>query len=235
MQKIGYSLDGIASFQQAMLRLADSDTFAALRWVYLDLDAGLDLAIGDAGLKPFQLAQRSSGLGPALEHDSHDNIFTANRGWLGEAVATVYGKSIGSDNDFQTYRAHVFHHTPLREDLTLGLGTDGRAARGDVPFYMLPLIDLRGIPAARFQDENVAVPETELRVDVTPRWSLVGFGGTGRAWGERVSFSQADKPWSGSLGFRYLIARRLGLYVGMDFAHSTVDNAFYIQVGNGWR
>ena len=169
MQKIGYSLDGIASFQQAMLRLADSDTFAALRWVYLDLDAGLDLAIGDAGLKPFQLAQRSSGLGPALEHDPHDNIFTPNRGWLGEAVATVYGKSIGSDNDFQTYRAHVFHHTPLREDLTLGLGADGRAARGDVPFYMLPLIDLRGIPAARFQDENVAVPETDQRgVTSTP-------------------------------------------------------------------
>lgn len=100
---------------------------------------------------------------------------------------------------------------------------------------MLPFIDLRGIPAARFQDENVAVLEAELRVDVTPRWSLVGFGGTGRAWGERMSFSRADKPWSGGLGFRYLIARRLGLYVGMDFAHSTVDNAFYIQLGNGWR
>jgi hypothetical protein len=32
-----------------------------------------------------------------------------------------------------------------------------------------------------------------------------------------------------------LIARRLGIYAGMDFAWSTQDHAVYIQVGNAWR
>jgi len=27
----------------------------------------------------------------------------------------------------------------------------------------------------------------------------------------------------------------LSLYAGIDVAKSTVDQAFYIQVGNGWR
>mgnify|MGYP003500478953 CR=1 FL=1 len=47
--------------------------------------------------------------------------------------------------------------------------------------------------------------------------------------------AQRIRPVSGGLGFRYLIARRLGLYAGIDVAKSTVDQAFYIQVGNGWR
>lgn len=36
-------------------------------------------------------------------------------------------------------------------------------------------------------------------------------------------------------GFRYLMARALGLYTGLDFAWGPEDFAFYIQVGNAWR
>ena len=40
---------------------------------------------------------------------------------------------------------------------------DGRAANRRVPFYLLPYVDLRGVPAARRQDRRTAVIETELR------------------------------------------------------------------------
>jgi hypothetical protein len=235
IEKIGYNLQGFGSFQQGMIRLGEGDTFAALRWVYLDLKTRLDVDAADAGLSARQLARRSSGLGAALEHDSRDNIFTPNRGFIGAAEATFYDPSIGSSNRFQAYRAHVFDYFPIASRWTLALRADARTARGDVPFYMLPFIDMRGIPAARFQDENVAVLETEVRYDIDERWSVVGFVGTGRAWGRRISFSDAEKPASGGAGFRYLIARRLGLYAGLDYAKSTVDEAIYIQVGHAWR
>ncbi len=67
------------------------------------------------------------------------------------------------------------------------------------------------------------------------RWSLIGFLGTGRAWGNGVAFADAEKPVSGGAGFRYLLARRLGLRVGLDVAKSTVDSAVYVVVGNAWR
>lgn len=235
IDKVGYTLRGFGSFQQGMVRLGDSDTYAGIRWIYLDLTASLDVAAGDIGLSPRQTAKRSSGAGVAIEHDSRDNIFTPNRGWLGAFEATFYSPSIGSSNTFQAYRAHVFDYRQLSRDWILGLRADGRLARGDVPFYMLPFIDMRGIPAARYQDANIAVLETEVRYNIDERWAVVGFLGTGRAWGDRVSFDDADKPVSGGVGFRYLIARRLGLYAGIDVAKSTVDQAFYIQVGNGWR
>jgi hypothetical protein len=235
IDKVGYELSGFGSFQQGMVRLGDSDVYAGVRWIYLDLSASLDVAAGDIGLSPRQMAKRSSGAGVAIEHDSRDNIFTPNRGWIGALEATFYSPEIGSSNTFQAYRAHVFDYHQLSRDWILGLRADGRLARGDVPFYMLPFIDMRGIPAARFQEANIAVLETEVRYNLDERWAVVGFLGTGRAWGNRVSYDDADTPVSGGLGFRYLIARRLGLYAGIDVAKSTVDQAFYIQVGNGWR
>ncbi|KDP84514.1 hypothetical protein CF70_018925 [Cupriavidus sp. SK-3] len=36
-------------------------------------------------------------------------------------------------------------------------------------------------------------------------------------------------------GFRYLIARRLGVSTGIDVAHSRDQNAFYVQVGSAWH
>ncbi len=235
IDKVGYKLSGFGSFQQGMVRLGDSDTYAGIRWIYIDLSASLDVAAGDIGLSPRQTAKRSSGAGVAIEHDSRDNIFTPNRGWIGALEATFYSPEIGSGNTFQAYRGHVFDYRQLSRDWILGLRVDGRLARGDVPFYMLPFIDMRGIPAARYQDANIAVLEAEARYNLDERWAVVGFLGTGRAWGDRISFEDADRPISGGLGFRYLLARRLGLYAGMDFAKSTVDRAFYITVGNGWR
>jgi hypothetical protein len=235
INKIGYNLKGLGSLQQGMMRLGESNVFAAARWVYLDLDARLQASNEDAGLAERQTAKRSSGLGAALEHDSRDNIFTPNRGWLGVLEATFYDESIGSTNNFQIYRGYAFHYSPLSPQLILGLRADVKHANGDVPFYMLPYIGMRGIPAARFQDNNVAVLEAEARYNLDARWALVGFLGTGRAWGRSISFGEAEKPVSGGAGFRYLIARRLGIYAGVDYAHSTVDNAIYITVGSAWR
>jgi hypothetical protein len=36
-------------------------------------------------------------------------------------------------------------------------------------------------------------------------------------------------------GFRYLIARRLGIYMGIDIARGPEETAFYIQAGSAWR
>ena len=235
LERIGYNLKGFGSFQQAMVRLGEGDTFLGARWIYLDLSATLDLDRIDAGLMERQLARRSSGLGFALEHDTRDNIFTPNRGWIGAFDATFYDERIGSANDFQSYRAHVFAYYPVAKDWVVALRADARAARGEVPFYMLPFVDMRGIPAARFQDTNVALLETEVRYDLDSRWSLIGFLGGARAWGSREGFGDAAKPTAGGVGFRYLVARRLGIRAGLDYAWSSVDQAFYIQVGSAWR
>jgi hypothetical protein len=233
--KIGYNLDGWISSQQVLRRLGESDNFIGARWIYLDLAASFDPVLATPVLPPRSLSSRSSGLGLAFEHDSRDNIFTPSRGWKGSIDAMFYSPEIGSDNKFESYRAHVFAYLPVGKEFVFGGRLDGRAARGDVPFYQLPYIDLRGIPAARYQDDNVGVAEVELRWNATPRWAFVAFTGAGRAWGTNENFGDSDSVTSWGVGFRYLIARRLGFYMGVDIAKGPEDTAFYIQAGSAWR
>ncbi len=234
-RKIGYNLEGWASMQQILYRLGASDAWISARWTYLDMSSSLHADnAGDAMLPDFSFAKRSSGIGPTLEYDSRDNIFTPSRGWLGSLDVAFYDPAVGSDNRFQTYRAHVFAYWPVG-DVVLGGRLDGRAARGEIPFYMLPYVDLRGVPAARLQDDNTGVAEGEVRWNVTPRWALIGFAGVARAWGAHEDFADSPTAVSKGGGFRYLIARRLGLYVGVDYADSNYGHAFYLQVGNAWR
>jgi len=235
-RKIGYALDGLVSSQQVLRRLGETDSFVAARWIYLDLQATFDPAQPRPALPPLSLAARSSGLGLALEYDSRDNIFTPSRGWLATFEPTFYSPSIGSDNKFELYKARALAWWPASEKLVLGGRLDGRAARGDTPFYQLPYIEMRGIPAFRYQDDNVGVAETELRWNATPRWAIIGFVGAGRTWGTGgTNFGDAGTVVAKGLGLRYLIARRLGIYMGADIARGPEQTAFYIQVGSAWR
>jgi hypothetical protein len=233
--KIGYNLDGIASFQQMSKRIGQSRAYVSLRWIYMDLDSRLNVASDREYFQPHELASHASGLGAVGEYDTRDNTLSPSAGSLSKAIATFYGPGIGSDNTFQTYRAHWFGYFPFAERWTIGGRADWRAARGEVPFYQLPSIDLRGIAYGRFQNTNVGMLETELRWKATPRWTLLAFTGAGRDWGRKTSFGDATWETTRGVGFRYRIARMLGLDVGIDWARGPDDNAYYLEVGTAWR
>ncbi|TCI07431.1 hypothetical protein EZM97_30185 [Dyella soli] len=234
-RKIGYNLDGLFSLQQVSRRLWRSNVYVSARWVYIDLDSRLNLEQDAQYFTPKEFARKSSGLGLGLEYDSRDNTLTPSRGWQSVLEVTDYSTSIGSDNNYRSYRANTLAYLPLASDWILGLRADFRAARGDVPFYQLPSIDLRGIAYGRYQAPDVAMVEAELRWNFTPRWALLGFTGAGRAWGHGVDFGNATTETTRGLGMRYLIARQLGLWVGLDWAWGPDDHAYYIQVGSAWR
>ena len=232
---IGYSLQGIVSLQQrcgGSATATKSSARSGCTSISRRSSTGRQRpTIAPPGGSRF----RSSGVGLSWEYDGRDNFFTPSRGTEAAVDTLFFSPSFGSDVSFRTYRAYVFTFAPLGKELVLGGRLDGRAARGDVPFYQLPYIELRGIPAARYQDENTFVAEAELRWSMTHRWALVGFGGGGRVWGRRTSFSDVDTLWSKGLGFRYLLSRRMGIYAGLDYANGPEDHAIYIQVGSAWR
>jgi hypothetical protein len=224
--RIGYNLEGWASTQQLMRRLGESENFVGARWNYLDFEATFDPSRPEPVLSPSAHEIRSSGLGLFFEHDSRDNFFTASSGWKLFVESVFYADAIGSDEDYQTYRAYVLAYFPLSRTLFLGGRADARAARGDVPFYQLPFIEMRGIPFFRYQHQDVALAEAELRWNFTPRWALVGFAGTGKA-------DDSASAWG--VGVRRLVARRLGIYMGVDLAQGPEETAIYIQAGSAWR
>jgi hypothetical protein len=234
-RKIGYNLQGSLSSQQVLRRLGTSNQWLGARWLWLDLDSRFDSDRPEPILDEAQLSTRSSALGLSWEFDTRDNIFTPSRGFIAAVDTLFYDPAWGSDESFQSYRARFFGYLTVGREFVIGARVDARTVRGEVPFYQLPYIDMRGIPKARYQDENVAVVETEVRWNATPRWALIGYIGAGRAWGSNDDFGEAGTEVAKGGGFRYLIARRLGLYVGMDYGWGPDDDAIYLQVGSAWR
>lgn len=107
-------------------------------------------------------------------------------------------------------------------------------ATGNTPFYALPYVSLRGIPALRYQGEWTVLAETEQALDITYRWGVVAFAGIGTAFNTFDKMEAGDIACNAGGGFRYLIARSLGLKMGIDNARGPEDWALYVVFGSSW-
>jgi hypothetical protein len=77
--------------------------------------------------------------------------------------------------------------------------------------------------------------ETEVDWNLYKRWSLVGFTGMGNAYSALSDFDEGKSVATIGTGFRYLLMRKLGAKMGMDFATGTGgDFAFYMVFGCSW-
>ena len=99
---------------------------------------------------------------------------------------------------------------------------------------MRPFISLRGVPVMRYQGEDTTQVETELRWQLWKRFSLVGFVGVGGVWNDFERFDNSVTFVTGGTGFRYEIARKYGLHMGLDVAFGPVSPAIYVQFGSAW-
>jgi outer membrane protein assembly factor BamA len=183
---------------------------------------------------------KSTALAAVAEYDTRNTIFTPDSGLYGKLVAQRYSENIGSDFDAWNLRAKVFSFTPITEKFVLGLRAEAESIDGDAPYYMYPSVNIRGIANGRYQGQYATVVETEGRYAVNNRWSLIGFVGTGKAFGENSSgqdssFSQADWNTAGGVGFRYKIAKKFGLHIGLDYAIGPEENSIYITGGQAWN
>ncbi len=123
---------------------------------------------------------------------------------------------------------------PMHPKWTLGLRAEGAASFGDEPFYMRPFVYLRGAPALRYQGEQMALAEAEMRWQFWKRFSLVGFLGGGAAWNDLERFDATQTVVTGGTGFRYELARKYGIHAGVDVAFGPDGPAVYVQIGSAW-
>jgi len=143
-------------------------------------------------------------------------------------------ESLGASDDFARFQQVLMGWHPLAQGLTLGLRGNYAWSSDGTPFFLRPFVQMRGVPAMRYQGDQMAAVEAELRWQFMGRWSLVGFGGAGTTRTARDSFVATQGVGSGGVGFRYELARKFGLHAGIDVAHSAGTTAVYLQVGNAW-
>ena len=232
---VGYTLDPRFLVQRLQGRIKRTPLFAGLHYLYMQTKTSFDVAL------PEEVPERDlklglGGLGTSLEYDTRDNLLDARRGMDITASGTWYQKAFGSDLPFERYQVQGLFYWQPESRFGYGLRVDSRFSSSDAPFFMKPFLSMRGLASGQYSNDVTLLTEGELRYAVDPRWTILGFGGGGRVGETLGDLGSAPTVGAGGLGFRYLIARKLGLGSGVDFALGPGGEfAFYIQAGSAWR
>ena len=229
-----YELEPKGGGMQAKYRIGDSQWWSGLSYAFVSMGITFEGPVNEPGLPDFQRDSNVAGLTPSLTFDTRDNIFTPTRGTYFDASAGVFSEMLGGDTEFQRLQVVGMHYIPLSPKVFLGMRGQMAAAFGDTPFYLEPFILMRGVQAMRYQGEEIAQIEAELRWQFWERFSLLGFAGCGVAWNELGRFDQTQTCVAGGVGFRYELARKYGIHAGVDVAFGPDDPAIYIQIGSAW-
>jgi hypothetical protein len=234
-QPVRYSLDVSGAIAEADWQVSKEAHWAVgLRYVFTEVTPELR----DTATFP-ELPNRTevtiSAPTAILKYDSRNNIFTPTQGLYSETSYLVSRDAFGATVDFERLHQTLLAWQPLPYAITLGARADYAWASGGTPFFLRPYIQLRGVPAMRYQGDEVGFLELEARWQFYGRWSAVPFAGIGATEVRHsVSASNGQTIGSGGIGFRYELARKFGLHAGLDLAHSPGTNAVYIQFGNSW-
>ena len=224
-----YNVDAAFLMQDAKFRVGGSPLFLGGAFTYADTNVKFRGGVLPPGVDPTTNIT-TAGAAALAYWDTRDNILNPTRGQEAEAEFTYFGPEFGGTNQYTELELTAKSWHPVG-DFILGGRVRGATANGDVPFYALPAVHLRGVPAVRYQGEYAGAFEAELRYLVTPRWRLVAFGGLGAAKSRHLPDS--GEIYAGGVGFRYLTARLLGLSTGLDLAWGPEDTVIYITGGSG--
>jgi len=245
---IELKISGPIVFQDLKWRLGQSQWFVGARQIYASMETSV--VRGNApevqippeaeGIADSVLNRTiiNSGLGALLVYDSRNNPFNPEVGALFHTHYVRFSDALGSDVNYGSYQIKGLNYWRLPQNFgfNLRLQYDGIDAPLDerLPVYIPPFINLRGIPAMRYQGRAVAVMEVEGTWTLRQRWKFSLFSGVGRAAESFSALSDASNENTVGVGFRYLLARRYGVAMGIDVARGPEDTAFYIQAGPAW-
>lgn len=227
-----FNIDGWAVYQELGRRVGRTDLFAGLSFVWLDTTVKFDLTQLPPEIPRPQSDTTDSGLGAFLEYDTRDNSLTPKSGINVKLSAAFLGSYLGGDNDFERYTAKARFWWDPHPRLVLWARVQAQGVSGDAPFYALPFISLRGIPAMRYQGDSAFSLDAEAKWNVWKRWSLVAFAGNGWTDDAPGIGKGGESVHAGGFGFRYLAARVLGLELGLDVAKGPEKYAIYVVVGS---
>ena len=228
-----FNIKGTFLLQELKYRLLETNFFVGTRFGFLRSTSVFDIDT-TPNIEGFQKDVDDGGLGFLFDYDTRNNLFTPTKGSLVNLSAMYHGPSFGGDFTYERYSAKGLTWIGIHPKVTLGLRLDARWANGDTPFYAVPYIQLRGIPAYRYQDDVALMGEVEATWQVVPRWSILGFVGSGRAADSLDQLGSETGRHTYGTGFRYLIARKYGVHSGVDVARGPEETYVYIQIGSAW-
>ncbi|MEN8247414.1 MAG: hypothetical protein ABFS32_00650 [Bacteroidota bacterium] len=229
-----FSINSYVILQQVIARLGESNFFIGGKYLFMKTNVS---AFEDSKLpfvRPLDFDLTSSGVSFITEYEKYDNVLSPSEGLRVHLRYHQNIELIGSDRNYGRLTFFSLFYIPVTDRWVPGFRFESLLTTGDPPFYAKPFVGLRGVPAMRYQGELTVLAETEHSFSLTNRWSLIGFAGVGTAYDNLTDMNHGDIAWNAGGGFRYLMARLLGIKMGVDVARGPEDWAFYVVFGSSW-
>lgn len=230
---LGYSVKAKGGVLGGNYRLADTQLWLGVRYASVDTDVALDAPLTDLpNVQPADYGLRLAALTPSITFDRRDNFFTPTRGIYVDLSLPMYRDSFGSDRDFETAN----HGDVLPAARRFALFRRARQRQGQLRRHAVLSAAVRR--AAR--RAGVAVSRRTSRGarggSALAAQAALQRRGFRRRWrsAQLVSRERSENITAGGAGFRYLIARRYGMQMGIDVADGPDDTVLYVVFGNAW-
>ncbi|TRX63315.1 BamA/TamA family outer membrane protein [Carboxylicivirga sp. M1479] len=220
--------------QKIQFRISESNFFTGLQYNYTPAQNTFKLPIDIPEFNGIEYNTNISEITALFIYDSRNNVLSPTAGILAQIAPSYSDKWLGGDQLYGKINASIMGLHPINKKLSVGAKFVSNSKLGDIPFYIKPFVQMRGVPFLKYQGNNVMSLEAEADYNLYKRWHLIGFAGYGNAFQDYSEISAGNTVLSGGGGFRYLIARKFGMKMGMDFAFSPDEFAFYITVGHAW-
>ncbi len=232
---LNFKLDGNVLFTNLKRRLGDSNAFLGVTASYVDARINYDTDLPEfEGISLLDFDFVDVGLAASLIYDTRDNTMMPASGYIADLTSWRYDEGIGGDFNYQVVRFKANSYFQFGQKYVLGLRLDMAKANGEVPFYAEPYVDLRGIPALRYQGGTAGAFEVEARRRLGERWAVSVFAGAGTTELGLQESKTLDNINTFGIGLRYLALKEQDAWVGIDIAEGPEDVAWYIQMGNAW-
>ena len=234
-QPFKFNLEGALLYQDTRFRIRDSRWFWGIAASYLDASTAFQVELPeDPPLDFFRTDLTNAGLAGELAWDTRDNTSMPNKGKLLNLAAWRYDDAIGGDYDYWDARLKLLSFHQLHEKFVLGWRLEYSSISGQAPFFAVPFVKLRGIPALRYQGERVRRGRDRGTLQLLSQMGHDRFPGQGLGTSDVPIIDTEQSIYSFGLGGRYKIFDAQNIWVGIDIAKGPEDFAWYIQVGQAW-
>ena len=229
---LSITLNTFLFLQQVNFRLGKSNFFLGAKYQLAKIT--IPIFKNSELIDPIDLKSVNSGISVIAEFDNLNNFLSPTKGTRVHLSYDQNLELLGSTRNWGKVNFFTHIYYPVNKLWMPALRIESKLATGKPPFYAKPFVSLRGVPALRYQGDFTMLAETEQLFNITPRWGILGFTGIGAAFDSLENMKSDELVWNAGVGFRYLIARSLGVKMGIDIARGPEDWAFYVTFGTSW-
>jgi len=234
---LDYNFTPVGTLQRVQTRVFDYPLYLGVEYAFVHTRSQFDAA----DRLPVELPAHEQkidigGLGGSLVYDTRNNFLDATEGLDLSAKVTGYAPWLGGSDGFGRFSAFALGYTQPRNMWGFAGRLDLESAWGEIPFFYVPYVQMRGLQAQKFSGRVTMLGEGEVRMTVLTRWTAIAFAGVGSAAADWSELSSARVAGGGGVGFRYLLAKKFGIRSGVDVAVGTGGKPlFYLQNGAAWK